>query len=126
MIIRHTNIILFIYIIICCSCSKSTSEVVPYSKAVFVYMAADNDLDYYGIENINQIELALYQNEVLGTVYLYIDRVKGRNTEHPYLLKITPDNTDKVVSQIIKVYPEQNSCSADVFESSLKDVLGYC
>lgn len=39
------------------SCSEDDDIVRPSEKnAIFVYMAADNDLDYFAIQNINQME----------------------------------------------------------------------
>ena len=39
------------------SCSED-DDIVRHSEknAIFVYMAADNDLDYFAIQNINQME----------------------------------------------------------------------
>lgn len=39
------------------SCSED-DDIVKHSEknAIFVYMAADNDLDYFAIQNINQME----------------------------------------------------------------------
>ncbi|MBP1637384.1 MAG: hypothetical protein H6Q18_173 [Bacteroidetes bacterium] len=94
-------------------------------KAVFVYMVADNNLDYYAIHNINEMESGIPEN-FDGEVYVYIDRAKGKKPAHPYLLKIKKDDTPEVISTILNVYPEQNSCDAQVFKQALSDVERYC
>ena len=86
-------------------------------------MAADNDLDYFAIQNINQMERGFSENQISNGVY--VDRVKNRKTSHPCLYKVKADNTDLIVSEIIKTYPEQNSSSADVFVSALKDAIAF-
>ena len=39
--------------------------------------------------------------------------------------KIKADDTDPVVSEIIKVYPEQNSASTEIFIEILNDVISF-
>ena len=108
------------------SCSED-DDIVRHSEknAIFVYMAADNDLDYFAIQNINQMERGFSENQISNGVYVYVDRVKNRKTSHPCLYKVKADNTDLIVSEIIKTYPEQNSSSADVFVSALKDAIAF-
>ena len=43
-------------------------------------MAADNDLDYFAIQNINQMERGFSENQISNGVYVYVDRVKNRKT----------------------------------------------
>lgn len=38
-------------------------------------MAADNDLDYFAIQNINQMERCFSENQVTNGVYVYVDKV---------------------------------------------------
>ena len=63
------------------SCSED-DDIVRYSEknAIFVYMAADNDLDYFAIQNINQMERGFSENQISNGVYVYVDRVKNRKT----------------------------------------------
>lgn len=107
----HTKFILCCLLsVLLLSCSEDDG-IVRYSEknAIFVYMAADNDLDYFAIQNINQMERCFSENQISNGVYVYVDRVKNRKTSHPCLYKVKADNTDLIVSEIIKTYPEQNS-----------------
>ena len=63
------------------SCSED-DDIVRHSEknAIFVYMAADNDLDYFAIQNINQMERSFSENQISNGVYVYVDRVKNRKT----------------------------------------------
>jgi hypothetical protein len=54
-------------------------------------------------------------------LYVYIDRASNAVPAHPYLMKITPDSTDKIVSEIVKTYPEQNSADAQVLKKVIND-----
>ena len=69
------------------------------------------------------MERGFSENQISNGVY--VDRVKNRKTSHPCLYKVKADNTDLIVSEIIKTYPEQNSSSADVFVSALKDAIAF-
>ncbi len=70
------------------SCSED-DDIVRHSEknAIFVYMAADNDLDYFAIQNINQMERSFSENQISNGVYVYVDRVKNRKTSHTCLYK---------------------------------------
>ena len=61
MSIKFYNInIIFIIILSICSCIKPQNKFFPQQKtSLFIYMAADNDLDYYAIKNINKMEEAV-------------------------------------------------------------------
>lgn len=54
------------------SCSED-GDIVRHSEknAIFVYMAADNDLDYFAIQNINQMERFFSENQISNGVYVY-------------------------------------------------------
>ena len=71
------------------------------------------------------MERGFSENQISNGVYVYVDWVKNRKTSHPCLYKVKADNTDLIVSEIIKTYPEQNSSSADVFVSALKDAIAF-
>ena len=74
-------------------------------------MIADNDLDYFAIQNINDMELGFKANEN-GDLFVYIDRASNTLPSHPYLLKISHDTTNVFTSKIVQTYPEQNSSDA--------------
>ena len=48
-------IALILFIIFLSSCEKDQQEQVP-NRLILVYMIADNDLDYFAIRNINDLE----------------------------------------------------------------------
>lgn len=107
-------------------CSKDEFvSVAPLQKhpSVFVYMIADNDLDFYATANINEMEEFAAKNPKTGSVYVYIDRAKNRKTAHPILYQISANTTSKINSKILKVYPETNSSSELVFKNVLDEVI---
>jgi len=110
------------------SCEKDSNIVTKKEskRAVFVYMIADNDLDFYATANINEMETFIAQNPEAGSVYVYIDRAKNRKTAHPILYQITADTSAKINSKIIKVYPENNSANEKVFAEALSQVQTIC
>jgi hypothetical protein len=110
------------------SCEKDSNIVTKKEskRAVFVYMIADNDLDFYATANINEMETFMAQNPEAGSVYVYIDRAKNRKTAHPILYQITADTSAKINSKIIKVYPENNSANEKVFAEALSQVQTIC
>lgn len=120
---KHFVIILTICLLIC-SCSKSQKEVPSQQKtSLLIYMAADNDLDYYAIKNINKIEEAVNYDLLKNhNIYVFIDRAKNAIPSHPLLYKINSDKKDNINSEILKVYPEKNSCNSEVLEEVLYDI----
>ena len=110
------------------SCEKDSNIVTKKEskRAVFVYMIADNDLDFYATANTNEMETFMAQNPEAGSVYVYIDRAKNRKTAHPILYQITADTSAKINSKIIKVYPENNSANEKVLAEALSQVQTIC
>ena len=110
------------------SCEKDSNIVTKKEskRAVFVYMIADNDLDFYATANINEMETFMAHNPEAGSVYVYIDRAKNRKTAHPILYQITADTSAKINSKIIKVYPENNSANEKVLAEALSQVQTIC
>ncbi|RIY38152.1 hypothetical protein CKY20_00985 [Capnocytophaga canis] len=92
-------------------------------KALFVYMIADNDLDFYATANINEMEAFIAENPDKGSIYAYIDRAKNRKTAHPLLYQISADTTAQINSKILKVYPEKDSSNEVVFKEVLNEVI---
>lgn len=117
--------ILLLQVVIFIGCNKEESapiEPLPKSKAVLVYMVADNDLDFYATGNINEMETYMAENQETGSIYVYIDRAKNRKTAHPVLYQISADTTAKINSKILNVYPEKNSASEQNFRNILDEV----
>ncbi|MDO5105502.1 clostripain-related cysteine peptidase [Capnocytophaga sp.] len=119
-------VIVLLQVVLLVSCNKSEytqTELLPKSNAVFIYMIADNDLDFYATANINEMEAFAAQNPNAGSVYVYIDRAKNRKTAHPVLYQISADTTAKINSKILKVYPENNSANEQIFKNVLDEVF---
>lgn len=118
--------VVFLFLLwILVSCSKENNSQESYSiseEVILVYMIADNDLDYFAVTNINQMEYAFAQNMNLGKLYVYIDRARHTSKEIPILYEIQADTTPKIVSKIIKQYPEQNASDPEIFYEVLTEV----
>lgn len=108
-------------------CTFSESEItVPLHKSTFIYMVADNNLDYYAAVNIKNIEDHLPKDSN-NDIYVYIDRNKQGSPSHPYLQRIYNNNSGgTVVSTILSVYKESNSCSPSILKDVLHEVIKYC
>lgn len=117
--IKKLSFIFIVFISFLISCSKENLDQ-PIKRLVLVYMVADNDLDYFAIQNINEMEKGLLYSPN-SDLYVYIDRASNAKPSHPYLMKIKPDTTDKVISEIVKTYPEQNSADAQVLKKVIND-----
>lgn len=107
-------------------CTKSEQEnIVTTSKSTLIYMVADNNLDYYGVENIKELEQGL-PPDGKGYVFVFVDRNKGGIPSHPYLLQIHRDTVNQfITSTILQSYEEQNSCTSECLKQIIKDVEVY-
>ena len=108
--------------------SCSSDDPVPLKEAphklVFVYMVADNNLDYFAVQDLNEMEAAFPKN-TKDKLVVYVDRGRNGRPSHPYLMEINHDKTDAIISPILRSFPEQNSADAQVFHSVLKEVFDY-
>jgi len=116
-------LIFFIFFI---SCSNSEEELIistQKGRQVLIYMVADNNLDYFAIDDINEMEKGLLNSHnPSGELLVFVDRNDNGNPSHPYLMRIVPDSSDQVVSEILKVYSEQNTTNGDFFSNVFKDI----
>lgn len=125
-IILQPLALFLLQVVLLVGCNKDEFvSVAPLQKhpSVFVYMIADNDLDFYATANINEMEEFVTKNPKIGSVYVYIDRAKNRKTAHPILYQISADTTAKINSKILKVYPETNASNELVFKNVLDEVI---
>jgi len=123
---RTSLLLLFILQLFICGCTTVTDDTLPLSPATLIYMIADNNLDYYAVSNIKQMEIGLPKNAT-GPVFVFIDRAIGSNPSHPYLLRIAKNSdSTSITSPILKVYREQNSCAPEFFCNVVADVKKYC
>lgn len=107
------------------ACHKEEDKL-PLSKSTLIYMVADNNLDYYAVENIKKMEQGIPEN-AKGNIFVFIDRNMNGNPNHPYLLQIHRDTTNNAItSTILQTYREQNSCHPQFLRSVIDNVWQYC
>ena len=91
-----------------CALPEPSRREIEKDWTVMVYMVADNSLDAFSVNDINEMERGI--NKHNSDVIVYLDRVVGANPEIPVVLEISNDKSDDVVSPIIKRYDELDSC----------------
>lgn len=125
-ILRYSIIFCFaVLTLVTCQDSDEMKEVPSerLGRRILIYMVADNNLDYFAIRNINEMEEGLfYTKNPIGEIWIYIDRGEQGSPSHPYLMKLKADTTTTVASRIFRTYPEQNSASPKVLKEVLDDV----
>jgi len=111
-----------IVILLLSSCEKDElSDNLPL-RTVIVYMIADNNLDYFSVKDINEME-AGFDNDFNGNLIVYVDRAEGATPSHPIVYKISKDTTETITSEITFVYGEQNSANGTVMFGVLSDII---
>jgi SepF-like predicted cell division protein (DUF552 family) len=80
-------------------------------------MVGDNTLDTYVEPDINEMERG-WKDAFDGDLIVYVDQKRVS----PYLLKISSDRTNSIVSKEIMKYSEQDSSSPEIMEQVLADV----
>jgi hypothetical protein len=122
----NSVILSFITILFLYSCEKDNSETpsLP-ARTVIVYMIADNNLDNFAVNDINEMEQG-WNSKLNGNLIVYVDRAQGAGVAHPVVYKITHDTTSNVVSPVVNVYAEQNSADASIMHQILSDIITDC
>jgi hypothetical protein len=121
---RLTNLFIISLLYILVSCTSETSISPIHKRLVIVYMIADNNLDYFAVSNINDMERG-YNSGLNGDLLVYIDRGSNAKPSHPYLMQIMHDTTEMVNSKIIRTYPEQNSADAKNLKQVIEDAKSF-
>jgi hypothetical protein len=80
-------------------------------------MIGDNTLNSYVEPDINEMERG-WKESFDGDLIVYVDQKRIA----PYILKISSDRTNSVVSKEVMKYSEQNSSSIKVMEQVLSDI----
>ncbi len=91
------------------------------TPATLVYMIADNNLSFFASKDINEMEEAM-SDEHIGSLYVYVDKGTNATPAHPYILKIKPDKSDAIMSEIIRTYSEVNSSDPIHFNNVIKEI----
>lgn len=73
--------------------------------------------------NLNRLE-AGWNDDIDGNLLVYLDP-SPHTTQfpNPVLLEIVPDQTDAIVSRVVKSYPEQNATDKAVMRGVLEDAI---
>lgn len=119
--ISHNKYLLWVCFIVILSCKKEDliSEDNT-TKAIFVYIAANNDLKYSALRSIDQMEKS-YRNEY-GDLIVFIK--VDRNSSH--ILKIKHDIRDGIIaSDTLKSYETQNSSDIDFMKLVFEDMRSF-
>ena len=90
-------------------------------STVLIYMAADNNLGSYALDDIDEImdgDVPYYFNEGSGKVLLVYADIRG---ETPKLIRISKDAYGTVNQEVLMEYEPQNSIS----DSVMRSVLSY-
>lgn len=97
-------------------------------KGTLLYLISDNSLNNDGINNVNQLEAGVTGKEK-GRVFVFLDGKAFGDYPYPTLFEILPDKTvygdgekDKIISKVIKTYPELDACSMSSFEGVVADI----
>ena len=112
----------FFFLIVSCTPDDVAGELPK--RLVFVYMIADNDLDYFALKDLNEMEAGFPKN-TNDKLVVYVDMSKNSHPSYPCLLEITHDTSNKIVSPVFFKFPEQNSADTKVFQKALKKVFDY-
>jgi len=76
---------------------------------LLVYMAADNGLHTFAIEDIVEMQRGLYTTSENINIIVYIDHAPHYKNGNVEYLKITPSEANTVTSQILWTSPDENS-----------------
>lgn len=118
---------LLVIVAMVAACKKEAVDI-PKSKEVkrlvMAYMVADNDLDYFAVQNINDMEAGMSE-DFEGKLLVYIDRNNKGYPPHPYLMEIQHDTTARIISKIVCTWPEQNSADANMLRRVISEAKNY-
>ena len=116
--------ILTIGIMACSNDDEAKAPEVPQkNKTVLFYVESDINLWYMLDESLNEIE-AGWEDGTDGNLIVYLDKSPYLTQfSSPVLLKIRHDETDRIVSEVIKHYPEQDSGDPEVVRRVLSEVI---
>lgn len=94
------------------------------SRTVLMYLFQDSNLWESLTQNINEIEQG-WNDDIDGTMLIYVDASTSITQfgGKPVLLEIKHDETDLIVSEIVKVYEDKDATNADVFKQAQQDAI---
>jgi hypothetical protein len=98
------------------SCKKEKEEIIVSPKSVLVYMSANNNLAAEAMDNINHMESGFGAFD--GKLIVYA-RVFGQS---PKIYEIVHDRSPRIVSKVLKTYPEHNASDPEVMKMVFRDM----
>lgn len=113
--------IIYLFVVLPFLSCNITEESPLKDKTILVYMVADNNLDPFAPDDINEME-SVWNKDINGNLLVYLDRAQSSSPSHPCLFQITSDSGTKVVSPVVKIFREQNSSDKEVIHSVLSYV----
>lgn len=117
-----TKLIAFLFVLSfgITSCTKSDEPVVPAKHTLLIYMMANNDLNRFGVLNLDALmKVATKKNLNGGNLIVYYT-LKGAT---PQLLQLKENSDGKVIKEVVLDYEKQNSASPEVLLSVIKEVV---
>ena len=108
-------------------CPGSLDPTPPLAPATLIYMVADNNLDFYSMLNIRQLERGL-PDYATGPIFVFLTRRRGANPSHPVLIKVVQNNDEEdnfVRSPIIQTFRQQNTVNPDFMRRVIADVQNH-
>lgn len=101
------------------SCHREELIIEPADRTVLIYFVANNTLDRYVEEDIEQIKEGIQNNEIRGKVIVYVNRV-----QRTYLAVLDKDRNGTVTENIIHEYDRnQNSVSPETMSAVFQETF---
>ena len=64
------TLLLSLFLIVSCNKESYDLSISKKEECIFIYIIADNYLDYFAVSNINQMEEAFYKHLPLGNLFV--------------------------------------------------------
>lgn len=108
-------------------CKKDDDSITMKSetkRTVLMYLFQDTNLWEDLTLNINEVEQG-WNEDIDGTMLVYVDASTNitQFDGKPVLLEIKHDNTDLIVSKVVKVYADRDATDANVFKQVQEDAI---
>ncbi len=95
------------------------------NRTFLLYIVGDNSLSSNSVSNINSIKEGMYSSKGAANILVYEDskrKEEDGTDSKPTLWKFYLAN-GKVIQELVKEYPEQNSVEADIMTGIISDVF---
>ena len=100
---------LFLFTLLLASCDKENgADPLPYKRTVLVYLAADNNLSSFALQDLAEMKEGMAQ-VADGTLHLLVYIDTGSS---PRLVELKKQN-GQVVEDVVRTYDDRNSVGVD-------------